>query len=137
MAGGQSCHDMNTRAVQSHCVFQSTFKALAELGLAFWQARNATFTGIPIPRRSVEQDLLQAVILQSLCNILGCKVVRKEVFNGFKAVFCCGSKAVQKIVLVVEHGEICGETRHGLFLNMGWVDQFKVEWLAALVGTCY
>ena len=110
---GDAGHHMDARAVQRPGIGQRGGQAGAELGLAAGQTGQAALAGLPVARGRVEQHLLQAVGLQPRGDLLGREGVGEQKFDTLEAVRRGGGEAVEKVVLVVEHGEIGGEAGHG------------------------
>ena len=67
----------------------------------------------------IRQYLPQAVVLQAAGQLLGREVVGEQVFDGLEAVARGGLEAVKKVQVVVEHGQVGGETGHESFPENG------------------
>ena len=112
--GHQPGHHVNAGALQRLGVFDGFGNAFAELGLTPRQAGKSAFARVPVTGRSVEQHLLQAVGLQPRGQLLRGVGVGEEVFHRLEAIAGSGGKAVEKVHVVVEHGQVGGKAGHVL-----------------------
>src|ERR1039457_4674854 len=67
-----------------------------EFALAPGQGGHATLALGPVPRRQVEERLGQAVSLQPRCDLLGGKVVRKQIFDAGETALRRRRETVEK-----------------------------------------
>jgi hypothetical protein len=110
--GLEAGHHVDARAAQRPGIGDGTVHALGKFRLAAGNAGQAALAGIPVAGRGVEQHLLQAVVLQAPGQWLGGEVVGEQVFDGLEAVARGGREAVEEVQVVVEHGQVGGETGH-------------------------
>ena len=100
---GQSAgHHMNARTRQYVGIAQRLQHTLAKVSFAARNTRQPTFARVPVPRRRVEQHLLQAMRLQPCSQLLGRVGIREKILHRLEAILGSGCKAVQKIMLGVE-----------------------------------
>ena len=112
-------HDVDARAAQGPGIGDGAFHALGEFRLAPGDAGKTALARVPVAGRGVEQYLPQAVVLQAAGQLLGREVVGEQVFDGLEAVARGGLEAVKKVQVVVEHGQVGGETGHESFPENG------------------
>src|SRR5690606_22237202 len=89
---------------------------LLELPDAVGEAGHSPLAGVPVAGRHVVQHLSQAVLRQRFRQHLLLVGIGKEVLDAPEAVLGGGGKAVEEVVLAVEHGEIGGKPGHSLIL---------------------
>ena len=111
--GYQPGHDMDAGALQGLGIVDGFGDAFAELGLTPRQAGQPALARIPVAGWGVEQHLLQAVGLQTRSQFLRRVGIGEEVLHRLEAIARSGGKAVEKVYIVVEHGQVGGKTGHG------------------------
>ena len=112
--GHQPGHHVDAGALQGLGIVDGFGNAFAELGLTPRQAGQPALAAVPVAGWRIEQHLLQAVGLQAGCQLLRGVRVREEVLHRLETVACGGGKAVEKVHVVVEHGQVGGEAGHVL-----------------------
>ena len=110
--GHKTGHHVDARALQRLGVVDGLGNAFAELGLTPRQAGQPTFARVPVAGRGVEQHLLQAVGLQARGQFLRRVGVGKQVLHRLETIAGGGSKTVEKVHVVVEHGQVGGKAGH-------------------------
>ena len=111
--GHQPGHHVDAGALQGLGIVDGFGDAFAELRLTPWQAGQPALARVPVAGGGVEQHLLQAVGLQACGQFLRRVGVREEVLHRLEAIARSGGKAVEKVHVVVEHGQVGGKTGHG------------------------
>ncbi|MNI52698.1 hypothetical protein D3C73_1075000 [compost metagenome] len=124
----QARHHVQTAVAQLRRVGQRLIQAAQELVFTARQRCNAAFAGRPVAGRRVEQGLRQAVVLQPRTDVSGGEVVGEQKLHPLEPVAGGGLEAVQEGVLVVHHGQVGGQARHGGSLSIG------VAWASAFNG---
>ncbi|MNI78941.1 hypothetical protein D3C73_1353660 [compost metagenome] len=104
---------MDTVIAQDRGIFQGLVEAGAKLRFTARQGHGAFFACRHIARWRVEQGLDQAIVVQTLFQLLRAVVVGEHVFHRLETIGGGRGEAVQKFMFRVEHAEVGSETRHG------------------------
>ena len=109
----QTGHHMQLAIAEHTRVIERGFDAAAKFVFAARQRCNAAFACRPIAGRRIEERLIQTVRLEPRLDVAGTKIIGKQKLHGLEAVFRRSGETVEKRVLVVHHGQVGGEARHG------------------------
>ena len=85
-AGGEDTgHGVEVRSAEAVRVLERAVDACQELGLTPGNRRAAALACRPVSRRQVEQHVLQIVVGEPPCNVLGREVVREQELDGVES----------------------------------------------------
>ncbi len=102
-------------ATKGLCVIDGLADAVLKFGDAIRMAGDAALSCFPVSGGQVEQDLGQAVLVETLGDIVLLERIREEILNSPEAGFGRRRKAVRKRRLREEHREIGVKFRHSIF----------------------
>ncbi len=112
-AGGRNADQaVQLRDAQRLRIFDRAADAVAELGNAIGQARDAAFAGFPMAGRQVVQDETQAVRLEPFGQFGGGERIREQEFDCGKSCACRRLETVEERHFVEQHGQVGCEFRH-------------------------
>ena len=101
-------------AIEGLCVVDGLADAVLKFGDAIRIAGDAALSCFPVSSGQVEQDLGQAVLVETLGDIVLLERIREEILDSPEARFGRRRKAVQKRRLREEHREIGVKFRHSI-----------------------
>ena len=112
LVGDDAGHGVKARARKRLGVIERRADAVPELALAARQRRQAPLSGLALPRRHVEEDLVEAVSRQPIGQRARRPIIARRVLDAGESGLGGALEAVQERRFGEQHAEIGGELGH-------------------------